>query len=854
MTTKKTKLLFGIGLLLVCGWLFGADSALAATYTVTNTNDSGAGSFRQAVLDANANDGADTVTFAIPGAGPHTINTLSSIPVYDGDLIIDGLSQSGSACTPAAVTPAVVINYQYPTDTSLYLQTSGEPVEVRGLAFQNGMLQVSTSSTTIECNTFGTVDSQTAAGEAKLALMSSNATIQRNVFGVNWTNTWAFFAIDAVTHGGGPFSDVHIAQNYFGTDPTGTYDLINNPSGDVYGAVIGSNSDVMIGGVAPTTDGNVFKNLDAGAYIVGTDTSGNVAVVGNRFIENGVAIVSPLAEPTIHNVQEAGGATTITVELPASYAQNDYRLEFFSNTDRRNGVYTPLMNETHGLAVMHGVNADIAVGSGTVTKTTGDVQQVSVTIPGVGHTNLTTTATMVVSGEYGHTSTVGYVLPQTSALNSSIDTNVMPARCYPAGSSSNWTLTVTNNGTQTEREFAVLFTTQSFPEPTFDFDAISIAGGTASATDHLASFEEPMSGRQMAMLFWEGELQPGQTLEIAIPVTYGAIQRVSAGIGIASGVPATIFNSYTLAQILEEEQEHFSVGVAVNCDFAADVSVAVELEDPGLVPSQPGNYNVTVENHGPGNISVPAQPTTLNDSMGSMTYTAVFGIPENVTVQDVHAGNQPVCVYEYGEPGFDGDSDISGCNRMVCTVYDPATIPGPNPVADAITASPYSVLLMCYSWLGLDDGAQSELRVGVVPDDGVDETTQFGAHISLNPSGAGARVDIDNALMTFMLSIQAEQAGDSSIAYNPITWLAFPSNNSAVYIGLGAGSSTDPDPAGPNAPGTNIPVSPSNLPDGVLAASGQSIWSRAAPALMVLGLTAMMWRVLRQRRRYVLVS
>ena len=35
---------------------------ILATYTVTNTSDSGAGSLRQAILDANANTGADTIS------------------------------------------------------------------------------------------------------------------------------------------------------------------------------------------------------------------------------------------------------------------------------------------------------------------------------------------------------------------------------------------------------------------------------------------------------------------------------------------------------------------------------------------------------------------------------------------------------------------------------------------------------------------------------------------------------------------------------------------------------------------------------------------------------------------------
>ena len=45
----------------------------AATFTVTNTNDAGAGSLRQAILDANGDFTTDQIVFAIPGSGVHTI-------------------------------------------------------------------------------------------------------------------------------------------------------------------------------------------------------------------------------------------------------------------------------------------------------------------------------------------------------------------------------------------------------------------------------------------------------------------------------------------------------------------------------------------------------------------------------------------------------------------------------------------------------------------------------------------------------------------------------------------------------------------------------------------------------------
>ncbi len=52
-------------------------AARADTYTVTNTADSGAGSLRQAILDANA--GTDTIAFDIPGAGVHRIDVPTSL-------------------------------------------------------------------------------------------------------------------------------------------------------------------------------------------------------------------------------------------------------------------------------------------------------------------------------------------------------------------------------------------------------------------------------------------------------------------------------------------------------------------------------------------------------------------------------------------------------------------------------------------------------------------------------------------------------------------------------------------------------------------------------------------------------
>ena len=71
-------------------------STLAATLTVTNTNDSGTGSLREAILIANANAGTDLIAFNIPGAGPHSIQPLSGLPIVTDSLAIDGYTQPGA--------------------------------------------------------------------------------------------------------------------------------------------------------------------------------------------------------------------------------------------------------------------------------------------------------------------------------------------------------------------------------------------------------------------------------------------------------------------------------------------------------------------------------------------------------------------------------------------------------------------------------------------------------------------------------------------------------------------------------------------------------------------------------------
>jgi parallel beta-helix repeat protein len=72
--------------------------AYAANFTVTNANDDGPGSLRQAIVTSNLNMGpsANLITFNIPGSGVKTISPLSPLPAITAAVTIDGLSQPGT--------------------------------------------------------------------------------------------------------------------------------------------------------------------------------------------------------------------------------------------------------------------------------------------------------------------------------------------------------------------------------------------------------------------------------------------------------------------------------------------------------------------------------------------------------------------------------------------------------------------------------------------------------------------------------------------------------------------------------------------------------------------------------------
>jgi titin len=252
----------------------------AATLTVTNPNDSGAGSLRQAILDANANNGLDTIVFQIPGVGVHTINVLSALPTIADPVIIDGTSQSGYAGTPV-----IELNGGTLESVDGFRLAAGNST-IRGLAI----------------NRFG------GAG-IHIQLPGGTNFIQGNCIGTDTTGTLNRGNGQSSTHSGGVWVENSPGNWIGGTDPTNRNLISGNGGAGVYlqncsdntvqgnligvslagTAALGNTFDGVavynaygnrVGGTTPAARNLVSGNGGSGVHLYGAGTMGNL-VQGN---------------------------------------------------------------------------------------------------------------------------------------------------------------------------------------------------------------------------------------------------------------------------------------------------------------------------------------------------------------------------------------------------------------------------------------------------------------------------------------------------------------------------------------------------------------------------------------------
>ena len=261
------------------------------TLTVTNTNDSGPGSLRQAMLDANLATSAppDTILFKIPGTGPFTIAPLTPLPTLTHATVINGYSQSGALKNNLVYGDNAVIEIQLnganiPGADGLAIAAGGSTVE--GLAitdFTNGIHLTGSGGDLIEGDWIGLTPGGAPAGNSSsgvfldgvtAASIGGAATAARDILSANGAGVNGSNATAAVIQG-----------DFIGTDPTGTHALVNGT-----GISLGTSPSATIGGAATGAGNLISGNGNDGIQLndsvdaliernlIGTDVTGTVAL------------------------------------------------------------------------------------------------------------------------------------------------------------------------------------------------------------------------------------------------------------------------------------------------------------------------------------------------------------------------------------------------------------------------------------------------------------------------------------------------------------------------------------------------------------------------------------------------
>ena len=315
-------------------------------FVVTNANDAGPGSLRQAILDANDSVGRDEVQFDIPGSGIHTIRLLTGLPVVTDSVVIDGTTQPGYVSSPI-----IELDGANAGDVSGIQVTAGKSV-LRGLVIssfaQSGIEFANQGGNIVEGSYIGTdATGTTAKGSLYGIRMTGGSagnrigtngdgigdTLERNLISGNRT------AGVVIATGTDETAASVVAGNYIGTDVSGSLALGNGNWGVYLSARAKSNRiGTDANGVADEAERNVIAgytlegvwlsgagaddNVIAGNYI-GTNASGTASLTsGARGISihganNLVGGTSPAARNVI------GGNSHAGISLSGSAANNN---------------------------------------------------------------------------------------------------------------------------------------------------------------------------------------------------------------------------------------------------------------------------------------------------------------------------------------------------------------------------------------------------------------------------------------------------------------------------------------------------------------------------------------------------
>jgi hypothetical protein len=219
-------------------------------FVVTNTQDSGPGSLRQAILDANNNPGPNSISFNIPPSDPNYVGYQDdgAVGMYDPNMPIIPVGSGHDPDGP--LWWRIVLASQLPAMTR-----DGTLLDGSSQRFNH-----------LDSNPYGP-EVEVVAGN--LALLCNQGIVREVI--VNSFASGANIALDG--------NENHLLGSYVGLEPGGAANTANSGSGDIAISISGDNNQV--GGLTP-----VERNLISSANLNNLLVEGN----NNQIIGNYIGI------------------------------------------------------------------------------------------------------------------------------------------------------------------------------------------------------------------------------------------------------------------------------------------------------------------------------------------------------------------------------------------------------------------------------------------------------------------------------------------------------------------------------------------------------------------------------------
>ena len=327
---------------------------LLATFIVTTTSDTGAGSFRDALSKANRTTVSDVIQFKI-GTGAKTITPNSVLPYVQYPVTIDATTQPGYAGRPL-----IEVRGDKAGTSANGLNIGAGNSTVRGLIINRfnkvGILLVRSGNNKIVGNWIGLTNTGASAAGNKtkgIVVQASGNTIggtdvrDRNVISGNTSLGIQLYTSAAQSN--------IILGNYIGTNVAGTSAVPNTTSGigiqggiknTIGGTTVGSRN-VISGNLQ---DGVVVNNPSSDNIVVGNYVGLNAA--GSAAIGNGWYGIETSSARTIIDRNVVSGNKYSGVVLWLSSSNASKVTNNFIGTDK-DGKYS-VANQWNGVDISNG--------------------------------------------------------------------------------------------------------------------------------------------------------------------------------------------------------------------------------------------------------------------------------------------------------------------------------------------------------------------------------------------------------------------------------------------------------------------------------------------------------------------